>query len=88
MKAFPAVLMLSGVAVAITGAVKRTCDQDASSQLAHAWCGPPLQSLSMAHEHCAGCVMMVTGLALIALSLVVTVWKRPVSSFARVKVRR
>ncbi len=88
MKAFPAVLMLSGVAVAITGVVKRTCDQDASSQLAHAWCGPSLQSMSVAHEHCAGCVMLVAGLALIAVSLVLAVRTRPTAAVAHAKARK
>lgn len=88
MKAFPPILLLSGTALTIAGAVKRACIQDASSQLAHAWCGPPLQSLSVAHEHCAGCVMLVAGLALVAASLVATVWQRPVASFAVTKVRK
>ena len=86
-KAFPAVLFLSGVTSTIAGAVTRSCDQDASSQLAHAWCGPPLQALSSAHEHCAGCVMLVAGVALVAASLVVTFWKRPAAALAFTKAR-
>ena len=88
MKAFPPILLLSGTALSIAGAVKRACVQDASSQLAHAWCGPPLQSLSVAHEHCAGCVMLFAGIALVAASLVAAAWKRPVASFALTKVRK
>lgn len=88
MKAFPAALFLSGVTATLAGALTRSCDQDASSQLAHAWCGPPLQSLSVAHEHCAGCVMMFAGIALVAASLFATAWKHPVARFARMKVRQ
>lgn len=85
MKAIPAVLLLSGVTAALAGALTRSCDQDVASQIAHAWCGPALQTMSVAHEHCAGCVLLVAGLTLITVSLAIVAWKRPAA--ARAKAR-
>ncbi len=63
------VLFLSGVAAMLAGAFIRSCGEGLSSQLASAWCGAPLQSLSLAHQHCAGCGLMAMGGGLVALPL-------------------
>ena len=93
MKAFPAVLLLSGAAAVVAGVITRACAPDVSSQLANAWCGPALQTLlgqapSFVHQHCAGCAMLVAGAGMVATSLLVAVWDRLNAAPLAVKVTK
>lgn len=66
-------MTVSGLVIAITGALVRSCSQGVPAEFANAWCGKaPLQILSASHAHCAGCAMTAAGLALIVLSAIMT----------------
>lgn len=66
------ILVLLGLAIAGTGAFLRTCAAPASAfdaALARAWCGHA-PGADLASAHCAGCAVMVAGLALAAAALI------------------
>lgn len=61
------VVFLVGLAISLTGAFIRSCEA-VPAELFQAWCGePPLSALSL-HQHCAGCVLTVSGIGLAAVS--------------------
>jgi hypothetical protein len=54
---------------AAAGAFIRSCSNGGiPAEFAHAWCGKPLEFAATSHQHCAGCALMLTGLALVAVS--------------------
>lgn len=63
-------VFLSGLATIVAGAFIRSCN-DGASMIASSWCGGHPPSLAT-HEHCAGCVMVATGIGLLALSPLLT----------------
>jgi len=68
-------VFLSGLTVTLAGAFIRSCDDGLQAALAHSWCGPtPLHMASTTHQHCAGCVMLVAGAAVMAISLALAPW--------------
>ncbi len=66
------IVVLAGLAAVAAGVVIRTCAAQTSTfdaALAHAWCGHA-PGADLASAHCAGCALMVAGLALAATALV------------------
>jgi len=65
-----AATFLSGIAAWLTGASIRSCQPDIPSELANAWCGPAVANpfAAATHAHCAGCVMMFVGVALVGVA--------------------
>lgn len=63
---------LSGVAASLAGAFIRSCQPAIVDKLANAWCGPaPANPFTTSlHAHCAGCVTLFIGLALIGATLI------------------
>lgn len=68
----PAATFLSGIAAAIAGAFIQSCQSQIPAALLNAWCGPApsLPFASSSHAHCAGCVLMLVGLALVGISAI------------------
>ena len=63
------VVLLFSIATILAGAFTRSC-QSVPADLLDAWCGaPPRVALLAQHQHCFGCALVFTGLALAALSL-------------------
>lgn len=67
-------VFLSGLTATITGAFIRSCgDSGLPAEFAQSWCGgSPLQFVAATHQHCAGCMLVVVGIGLIAASPVLT----------------
>lgn len=65
-----AILFLSGLAVTFAGAFVRACTDGAAAEFALSWCGnaPPSHLATVSHAHCAGCVLVAGGLALVAVA--------------------
>lgn len=63
-------VFLSGLAATIAGAFIRSCgDSGLPTEFAQSWCGDSLLKFAAAtHQHCAGCVLIVAGIGLIAIS--------------------
>mgnify|MGYP000547098874 CR=1 FL=1 len=70
-------VFLLGVAVIVAGAVIRSCNDAPITQLLNSWCGAPPRSLTFAHEHCAGCVLIAAGVGLIAVAPLLLAWTQP-----------
>jgi len=71
------ILSLSGLATAVAGAVIRACEQaartDMAADLASAFCLPGMThpTIALSHQHCAGCVMLFAGVAMMIAAPVV-----------------
>ena len=64
-----AVVLVFSIATTLTGAFIRSC-QSIPAELLQAWCGAtPRAALLAQHQHCFGCVLVIAGLSLTALSL-------------------
>jgi hypothetical protein len=63
-------VFLSGLTATIAGAFIRSCSESGLlAEVAQSWCGgSPLQFAAAAHQHCAGCALIVAGVGLIAVS--------------------
>jgi hypothetical protein len=64
------IVFLSGLAITATGAFIRSCSDGLPPEFAQSWCGsaPPSALLEATHSHCAGCILVVSGLALLAIA--------------------
>jgi hypothetical protein len=64
------IVFLSGFAITCAGAFIRSCSDGIPEEFARSWCGnaPPSHLLATAHAHCAGCVLVAGGLALVAIA--------------------
>lgn len=71
-------LPLSGAVATLTGVFIRSCTTDIPRELLTSFCGNALASpFSMAmHAHCAGCAMIVSGAAMVAVSALFHVRQR------------
>ncbi len=74
-------VFLSGLMATVAGAFIRSCSESGlPTEFAQSWCGAsPLHFASAAHQHCAGCVLIVAGFGLIAVS--------PLFSFRRLRAK-
>jgi hypothetical protein len=77
------VVFLVGLATLLAGSFIRSCQSPA--EFLNAWCGGAPQSLALLrHQHCAGCVLVAAGIALLALSPILISWTgRPNAAAAR-----
>ena len=68
----PATIFLSGTVATLAGAFIRSCQSQVPAELLNAWCGPatPNPFVMTSHAHCAGCALMVAGVALMGVSLI------------------
>lgn len=84
--AVPVLSGLAGLTAAITGAYIRSCAMPAAS-LYSAWCGkPPVDALQATTQaHCAGCALLVTGLAAVAASGLAAIMAHRPRAMRRVK---
>lgn len=74
------VVFLSGFTAIVMGAFVRSCSDRIPTEFATAWCGAsPPHLASLSHAHCAGCVMIATGLGLLAIAPLFNVIHRPAS---------
>ena len=62
------VVLLFSIATTLAGVFIRSC-QSVPAELLNAWCGETPPAALAQHQHCFGCALVVTGLALAALSL-------------------
>lgn len=75
-------VFLSGVAIAIAGALTRSCDAGFAAQMAASWCGDASLLPSSGHEHCAGCALMAIGGILAAIAALMHVARDHVAADA------
>lgn len=64
-------VFLSGLAATGVGAFTRSCNSNQAIDMAGAWCGdPPPGAVGFeSHAHCAGCAILLVGLAMISLAI-------------------
>jgi hypothetical protein len=64
-------VFLSGLAATGVGAFTRSCNSNLAIDMAGAWCGnPPPGTVGFeSHAHCAGCAILLAGLAMISLAI-------------------
>ena len=73
----PAALFLSGLSAVIAGAFIQACQPTTPFQLPTSFCGPALHDVTAGlHQHCAGCVTMLAGAAVMLAATLMPVLRR------------